>query len=64
MESVNANNGYKEIRLMAWMISLILLSLHFYYYCYQAFILWQFHARIADHIVLIASPDRASFITG
>jgi len=36
---------------MAWAISIALLGLHLYFYCYQAFILWNLHGRIADHIL-------------
>jgi len=43
--------GLRKIMDMTRLASIIILLLHFYFYCYAAFISWGFHSRITDGIL-------------
>jgi hypothetical protein len=43
--------GLRKILDMTRMISLVLLALHFYYYCYGAFEAWQWTAPLGDRLL-------------
>jgi len=43
--------GLRKIIDMTRMISIIVLLLHFYYYCYNAFAQWQLTATISDRLI-------------
>ena len=56
MHFMSANTGENEQGLrkiidMTRMISIIILLLHFYYYCYNAFAQWQLTATISDRLI-------------
>lgn len=46
------NNGFREIRSLAATISLVLLTLHTYYFCYQAFAGWGLTHPIIDRVTV------------
>ncbi len=43
--------GFRKILDMTRLISIVLLGIHFYYYCYIAFDSWQVTAPLADRII-------------
>ncbi len=43
--------GLRKIIDMARMISIIILLLHFYYYCYNAFAEWQLTTTVTDRLL-------------
>ena len=52
MSTGENEQGLRKIVDMTRMISLIVLGLHFYYYCYGAFYTWQLTAKFPDHLLL------------
>ncbi len=51
MQSSN-NSYYRQLRLMAGVMAIILLSVHFYYQCYSAFQQWQLTYPLIDRLVI------------
>ena len=51
MNTGEDEQGLRRILDMTRLISIILLSLHFYYYCYQSFVDWGFTTKISDQIL-------------
>lgn len=43
-------NSFREIRLMAGIVGFVILFLHLYYYCYGAFVAWNFSPVFLDRI--------------
>ena len=51
MNTGENEQGLRKIIDMTRMISIILLLLHFYYYCYRAFEVWQLTSTITSRLV-------------
>lgn len=51
MNTGENEQGLRKIIDMTRMISIIILLLHFYYYCYNAFAQWQLTATITDRLL-------------
>ena len=51
MNTGENEQGLRKIIDMTRMISIIILLLHFYYYCYNAFAEWQLTAAITDRLL-------------
>jgi hypothetical protein len=51
MHTGENEQGLRKILDMTRLISLVLLTLHFYYYCYAAFRGWQLTATLTDRII-------------
>jgi hypothetical protein len=45
-------NSYREIRQLAGVIALALLAMHFYFYCYAAFVQWHITNPFIDRLVV------------
>lgn len=52
MQTGENEQGLRKILDMTRMISLVILGLHFYYFCYGAFRQWHLTARIPERILL------------
>ena len=51
MNTGENEQGLRKIIDMTRLISIVLLALHFYYYCYGAFVKWQLTATITDRLL-------------
>ncbi|MEP6749408.1 MAG: YWFCY domain-containing protein, partial [Bacteroidota bacterium] len=51
MNTGENEQGLRKIVDMTRIISIVILSLHFYYYCYQAFALWGLTASLTNHLI-------------
>ena len=51
MQTGENEQGLRKILDLTRMISIILLGLHFYYFCYQAFEAWQLTSNLTDRII-------------
>jgi len=51
MNTGENEQGLRKIIDMTRLISIVLLALHFYYYCYGAFVKWQLTATISDRLL-------------
>ena len=51
MNTGENEQGLQKVLDMTRLISIVLLILHFYYYCYQAFDEWQLTAALADRLL-------------
>lgn len=51
MNTGENEQGLRKIVDMTRLMSMVLLGLHFYYYCYQAFEVWEFTADISDRVL-------------
>jgi hypothetical protein len=52
MQTGENEQGLRKIIDMTRLISIVLLALHFYYYCYGAFVKWELAATISDRLLL------------
>jgi hypothetical protein len=52
METGENEQGLRKIIDMTRLISIVLLALHFYYYCYGAFVKWELTAAISDRLLI------------
>jgi hypothetical protein len=69
MQTGENEHGLRAVLDMTRMISLVILGLHFYYYCYGAFKLWHLTASISDGILinvertgLFSNPNKSKLI--
>ena len=51
MNTGENEQGLRKIIDMTRLISIVLLALHFYYYCYGAFVKWELTATISDRLL-------------
>jgi hypothetical protein len=51
MQTGENEHALRKILDMTRLISIVILALHFYYYCYGAFRLWRLTAVISDRIM-------------
>lgn len=51
MQTGENEQGLRKILDLTRMISIALLLLHFYYYCYNAFKIWEIHSGITDRLL-------------
>src|SRR5580693_2931264 len=52
MNTGESEQGLRQIIDMTRAISIVLLLLHFYHYCFEAFSLWECRTKFTDHILL------------
>src|ERR1700761_5895369 len=69
MQTGENEHGLRTVLDMTRMMSLVVLGLHFYYYCYGAFKLWHLTATISDNIMvniaytgLFSNPNKSKLI--
>ncbi|MBS1528351.1 MAG: YWFCY domain-containing protein, partial [Bacteroidetes bacterium] len=69
MQTGENEHGLRTVLDMTRMISLVILGLHFYYYCYGAFAQWHLRASISDcimanisHTGLFSNPYKSKLI--
>lgn len=51
MHTGENEQGLRKILDMTRLISIVVLGIHFYYYCYKAFLSWDFTAQLTDRIL-------------
>lgn len=51
MNTGENEQGLRKITDMTRLMSIVVLALHFYYYCYQAFKVWELTAEISDRLL-------------
>ena len=51
MNTGENEQGLRKITDMTRLMSIVVLALHFYFYCYQAFKEWELTAEIADRLL-------------
>ena len=51
MQTGENEQGLRKIVDMTRLMSLVILGLHFYYYCYRAFEVWQLRSMITDKLM-------------
>ena len=52
MQTGENEQGLRKILDMTRLMSIVMLGLHFYFYCYQAFLAWDLSAEISDRLLL------------
>jgi hypothetical protein len=52
MNTGESEQGLRQIIDMTRAISIVLLLLHFYHYCFEAFSLWEYRTKFTDHVLL------------
>ena len=51
MQTGENEQGLRKILDMTRLISLVILGIHFYYYCYRAFEAWQLRSQLSDKLI-------------
>ena len=51
MQTGENEQGLRKIVDMTRLMSLVILGLHFYYFCYRAFEVWQLRSMITDKLM-------------
>src|ERR1700744_1914839 len=51
MQTGENEQGLRKVLDMTRLISMVILGLHFYYYCYEAFKIWHLTAHLGDSIL-------------
>jgi hypothetical protein len=51
MHTGENEQGLRKILDMTRLISIVILGIHFYYYCYKAFQSWELTAQVTDRIL-------------
>ena len=51
MNTGENEQGLRKILDLTRMISIAVLLIHFYYYCYSAFLQWELHSDITDRLL-------------
>ena len=51
MHTGENEQGLRKILDMTRLISIVVLGIHFYYYCYKAFQLWKLTAPLTDQVL-------------
>jgi len=52
MQTGENEQGLRKILDMTRMISIVILALHFYYYCYRSFEVWGLHMHLTDRLIV------------